>query len=508
MPQFTMWSLAVRSRILAAAVLLTSICVVQADDPPKPVVPATPTTPATKTTPSAAVSLIRLATTNKPEPKKPAGPTGTHEAVKSIDVKGSTGGRLQTLSVGNDGRIFALVAAGREVAWGANEGNKVGAEVQVFDGAGKPDNKWSVNFAAQSINCAPDGQVFVAGDGRIASFDSSGKKLTEVELPHIALIAGDADKLKKRAEEQKQQEIESYEEMLKEQQKTIVEITKKDPDFSENLKKLDAEQKTLADLRLKLRQAQSKKEDTEEIQKSITEQTAKVRELQKADSSKLTAVEKQQLRQAEAIVKSYKTMLDRQKNQNIDDVVKQLTSRLKLVNAVAVTDKDVYVVSGETKGYGYAVWRMDRSFQNPKQVMTGVRGCCGQMDIQAVGEELWVAQNCDHKVGRYDRDGKLIKTMGKRGRDGDAECFGGCCNPMNIRLNKDMVYTAESEGIVRCFSADGESKGVIGSVKIGGGCKNVALAVSPDGNTVYFCDQPGSKIHIMTKKPDPAKGAE
>jgi ribosomal protein L24E len=378
----------------------------------------------------------------------------------------------------------------------------------VFDGAGKQEGAWPVKFSAQAINCGPDGQVYVAGDGRIAAFDSSGKQLNEVELPHVALIAGDSEKIRKRAEEQKQQEIESYEEMLKEQQKLIDEYTKKDPDFADNLKKLESEQKTLAELRAKLRQAQVKKEDTAEIQKSITEQTAKIREMQKSDSSKLTAAEKQQLRQAEAISKSYKTMLERQKSQNIDDVVKQLTSRLKLVNAVAVTEKDVYVVSGETKGYGYAVWRMDRSFQNPKQVMSGVRGCCGQMDIQAVGDELWVAQNCDHKVGRYDRDGKLIKTMGKRGRDGDADCFGGCCNPMNIRLNKDLVYTAESEGIVRCFTVDGDNKGVIGSVKLSGGCKNVALAVSPDGNTVYFCDQPGSKIHIMTKKPDPAKGAE
>ena len=37
-------------------------------------------------------------------------------------------------------------------------------------------------------------------------------------------------------------------------------------------------------------------------------------------------------------------------------------------------------------------------------------------------------------------------------------------------------------------------------VKLTGGCKNVAIAVSADGNKLYFCDQPGSKFHIFEKK--------
>jgi sugar lactone lactonase YvrE len=80
---------------------------------------------------------------------------------------------------------------------------------------------------------------------------------------------------------------------------------------------------------------------------------------------------------------------------------------------------------------------------------------------------------------------------------------------MNVRGgSQGQIYTAESEGIVRAFDKEGKPLGVLGSVKITGGCKNVAIAVSPNGNTVYFCDQPGSKIHIMARKPEAVKGSE
>jgi hypothetical protein len=265
-------------------------------------------------------------------------------------------------------------------------------------------------------------------------------------LPFVKKALEDTDKIKKKAEEQRQSQIESFEEIIKQQKKELEELKAKD------------------------------EED-------------------------LTKADKQKIKQTENLIKTYGTMLEQQKKQKVEDIVAQIVSRVKVINAVAATDKDIYVVAGETKGYGYAVWRMDRNFENPKEVLNGVAGCCGQMDIQATGDDLWVAQNCSHNVGHYDRDGKKVSTFGKRGRDGEADCFGGCCNPMNVRVGPGgRIYTAESEGMVRAFAADGKIEGLVGTVKIGGGCKNVAIAVSPDGNTVYFCDQPGSKIHVMTKK--------
>jgi hypothetical protein len=72
---------------------------------------------------------------------------------------------------------------------------------------------------------------------------------------------------------------------------------------------------------------------------------------------------------------------------------------------------------------------------------------------------------------------------------------------MNVRASGvGDVYTAESEGIIKRFSPSGEFIETAGVVKFGGGCKNVAVAVSPDANKLYFCDQPGQKFHILEKK--------
>ena len=96
--------------------------------------------------------------------------------------------------------------------------------------------------------------------------------------------------------------------------------------------------------------------------------------------------------------------------------------------------------------------------------MTGLRGCCSQMDVQVDGEDLLVAQNCDHQWGRYTRDGKKIGSWGKRGAETDPTCFGSCCNPMNLRAGKNgEIYTAESEGIIKRFSAKGRSRGAVRS---------------------------------------------
>jgi len=41
---------------------------------------------------------------------------------------------------------------------------------------------------------------------------------------------------------------------------------------------------------------------------------------------------------------------------------------------------------------------------------------------------------------------------------------------------------------------------VVGAVKISGGCKNVAIRRVEDGDRIYFCDQPGSRVLILARK--------
>ena len=182
----------------------------------------------------------------------------------------------------------------------------------------------------------------------------------------------------------------------------------------------------------------------------------------------------------------------------------QLTSRLRIINSITATNKEVFIATGELKGYGYAVWRMDLDFKNPSQVMSKLSGCCGQMDVQAQGDKLYVAENTKHRVGQFDQSGKFLTSFGKRDRESVGECFAGCCNPMNCRImSNGDVYTAESEGVIKKFNSKGEFVALVGQAKLTGGCKNVAVAASPDGDTIYFCDLPGSQIIILKKSPAP-----
>ncbi|MFO0877833.1 MAG: hypothetical protein U0840_10805 [Gemmataceae bacterium] len=375
-------------------------------------------------------------------PQQEAAAKGSHKVDAPIVVLGSDGRtRLQTLCVDPEGRVLALVAPPR--GYGAPAKNASG-EVQVFGKDGKQVKHWKVDFHTHSINTGPDGIIYVAGDGKIARFDSQGKLLSTTELPFIAEALKDKDALRKEAEEQLKQQRESM--------KRVVEVYRK-----------------------------------------------RVDDLEKIAEDKRTTLQKRQLQQYKQLLKSYEGPIG---EENLDSIIQSKIGRLRIINGVAVSSKDVFVACGEGKGYGYAVWRLDHDLKNPKRVLTGLGGCCGQMDIQCCEEDLLVAENTRHQFARYDRDGKARGSWGKRTTGNDLSCFGGCCNPMNLRVLKGKeIYTAESEGLIKRFSDKGEFLGVVGHAPLTGGCKNVAVGVSPDGSKVYFADQPGSRIIVLTRKP-------
>ena len=364
---------------------------------------------------------------------------GTHTHSKSVAVKGTNGTALQTLAATPDGKVVALVSLPR---YGAAPQNAI-AEIRVFDSDGAEETKWDLDFVGQSIGVAPDGSVYVAGDGQVARYSVTGKRLARLEVPHIAEVLKDQDQLRASAQAQ----------------------------------------------------VKAQKESIEEAKMSFAEQ---VKELKAKDANKLTDDEKQTLESLELNLKLYDQLAARE--EPLEKVMAALTSRLRIINGITATDKEVFIATGELKGYGYAVWRMDLDFKNPQQVMSKLSGCCGQMDLQAQGDRLYVAENTRHRVGLFGLDGKFLSSFGKRDRESVGESFAGCCNPMNCRVMKNGdVYTAESEGIIKKFNSKGEFVALVGVAKLTGGCKNVAVAASPDGETIYFCDLPGSQIIILKK---------
>ena len=78
----------------------------------------------------------------------------------------------------------------------------------------------------------------------------------------------------------------------------------------------------------------------------------------------------------------------------------------RATDATSVTSSgdDVFVTFRASTGY--SVLRLDKKLENPKTIITGLRGCCGQMDVMAFGDTVYVAANCAFEVSLYDRDGK------------------------------------------------------------------------------------------------------
>ena len=416
-------------------------------------VAATKTKAATKTDSAFGnflVSLFSEGTKDESTQTTKAKADTSHEEKKAISVKGKYGG-VQTISLNPVGEnVVALVGPGRY-----DNANKKSAksEVFVYSPTGEKVTSWEVNFIGSAINCAPTGEVYVAGSGKIAKFDAKGKLLGEVEIPHIAEVVKDKEKLKKKANERRDQMIATY--------KQQVEVFKK--------------------------QAKASKDPDKGTKNTYTDESGKKVEYSTPSPNQMLKIYEDQLKQME--------------KRSVAEYESEILGQIRGVNSIAVSSKDIFVTTGEATGYGYSVWRTDLAFNNPKNILSGLRGCCGQMDVQCCDDCLVIAQNCDHAVGKYDRDGKKIAKFGKRARSAEPDCFGGCCNPMNTRpTSAGEVYTAESEGYIKRFDSKGEFAGNIAIAKLSGGCKNVALAVSKNGDNVYFCDLPGSRILILSRK--------
>ena len=157
--------------------------------------------------------------------------------------------------------------------------------------------------------------------------------------------------------------------------------------------------------------------------------------------------------------------------------------RSRRISGIAVNDEDVFICCQPPSGYGFQVWRGDRNFENFTMIVPNLRGCCGNMDIQAHGDKLCAAENARKKVVVFDRDGKKLAMWGGGQASGTGLNFGSCCNPMNIRLDQDgNALTSESNvGIIKQFTPEGEFLGRVGKVEIIPGYKHVAIGVADKG---------------------------
>lgn len=203
------------------------------------------------------------------------------------------------------------------------------------------------------------------------------------------------------------------------------------------------------------------------------------------------------------MIQPHQAQLEAIQGQSIEDSVKDLKRTLGQVHAITASLENIYVAMPMSTGHGFAVWKMERDAAEGRLIIENLAGCCGHLDLQVKGQDLFVAENSRHRVLRFDQEGKKLAQFGKRERGGDGEGFGGCCNPMNLFFTtKGEILTAESDGRVKCYSQEGKFVRDLASAPIFGGCKNVAIAATKNRDRVFVLDVTESKIFISSAGED------
>jgi hypothetical protein len=348
---------------------------------------------------------------------------------------------------------FCLDAQGRIVA---ACGNGPG-EVRIVNDDGKILRSWEIDVRPESINVADDGSILVGGEGKLFRFSSEGKTIQAVDSPHAVRLRNSKDELRKaaiayleRRARPVQSRIAAYESMI-EQLKQRAEKG----ELNEAEKRMLTD--TLPNL-LERYKAQAAEQEDEVADKGPSEQAIK--------------------NQMETLFRS----------------------KMRIAS-ISSTGDHVFVATPAVEGYGYDVWKMNGKFADAEVIVTGLSGCCGQMDVQCCEQGIFVAENSRDRVVHFDFDGEQITNWGKSDRTG-IDGFASCCNPMNVCFDSEgYVYTAESSvGRIKQFDANGKLIAYIGDVDLVPGCKNVSIAVSPVNDNIYMLDLTRNHIKMMQPK--------
>ncbi|MGB1817171.1 MAG: hypothetical protein ACPHJ3_17555, partial [Rubripirellula sp.] len=381
----------------------------------------------------------------------------THAQSGIIQFTGaSSAPKMNAFCLNNKGQIIAVC------------GNGPG-EVRVANDSGQILASWEVSVKPESVGVADDDSILVGGEGKLFRFSPEGKLINEVASPHAARLRDSKAQLRteaiatlKRSMTARdplamaESRVASYENMLT-QLKTRQEngtlnaseerLIKMLPDLMERYQKQVDDLKRAAALK---GDAQQEKPDAEPTEAQI--------------------------------------------NSLVDSMI-----RTKMrVSSISSTGKHLFVTTRGTTGYGYDVWKMNLEFQNAEVIVTGLSGCCGQMDVQCCESGIFVAENSRDRVVHYDMNGTEINKWGKSDRTG-LNGFTSCCNPMNVCFDTEgRVYTAESgSGRIKCFDPSGKLVSYVGDVDLVPGCKNVSIAVSPVNEKVYMLDLTRNHIKVM-----------
>ncbi len=397
----------------------------------------------------------------------------SHHQVAKIQINASKSpqARISCFCLTKDGAILAGCASDK-------------GEIRVLDADGKLSKTWPLPINPEAIFARDDGIVFVAGEGQLLKLKPSGEVELSKASPHVAALNEHPEKLREEVIAQAKARAEQFGQQAEVYDKMIAQADKQITAIKAEIAALDKES-----------------ESAKEGDKAVAEKdaangspTTKRPVQTKPILERRVAMYTRQKDQYEQMKKQFAEMIGGDSKgelteAQIDEQVKGIMAYKKKASSISAIDDDVYLATHAAQGYGFEVWRMNDHFENASTIVSDLSGCCGQMDVKASKDGLFVAENGEHRVCHFDREGKSVCKWGESARTG-LDGFGSCCNPMNVAIGPgNVIYTAEdNNGRIKRYSMDGKLLGLVGSVELKPGCKNCSIAVSNDGNQVYMLD--------------------
>ena len=410
-----------------------------------------------------------------------AAQSATHAQERLIKVVNSTSReKLTTFAVDRQGRIIAGVTGEKSL-------------LRVFTSEGDQLAEWPLPVPPEAVNVGPKGDVYVGGDGKLLLLDSAGAVTKVCESPNLSVAKDAAVAIQKKIQERAQLDVAAKQrDQIRTSTKRLADLAKKIAIIDRELKAIVDEASTGPDFDDK------EEEEREQERKGLLKKRAVLVRLGKNLKTTIAATTGNrgnapgQGPAAEPQPPS----------------INQLVAAQARIASISASTKDVFFACSSSTGTGFDVWRTDLDFEQGRKVGESLRGCCGQMDVQANDNGVYVAENTKHRVSCYTREGKSVLDFGSRERGSDAG-FDGCCNPMNVAFGPGRsVYTAEAgNGRVKRFSADGTFMELVGTVELVPGCKKVSIAVSPKGDRVYMLDITRGHIVVMASSEMPPSAA-
>ncbi|MEM1068393.1 MAG: hypothetical protein AAGI63_05830 [Planctomycetota bacterium] len=372
----------------------------------------------------------------------------THQQVGTITLEADAPMNINAFCLNKKGQIVAACGVGP-------------GQIRIADDSGRVLKAWDIAVKPEAVNVAPDGTVLVGGEGKLFRFSADGKLLLEADSPHATALRSDTKKLREEA---------------------IAYLDRSSNSLGNMKARIEAYEQIITQL--------EEKEELNENEERMLEMLPKTLETFKEQYAIQEAAKKESGEEEPGI-----------SEEAIQDQIENLLKSKMRISSVSGDENNVFVATNDIVGYGFAIWKTSKDFSGGETIVSGLRGCCGQMDVQCCKNGLFVAENSRHRVVRFDASGEETTNWGGRDRTG-VEGFSSCCNPMNVCFNgANEVYTAESgSGRIKKFDADGKFLSYVGDVELVPGCKNVSIAATADGEKVYMLDLTRNHIVLMKSK--------